>query len=122
MLEYVHFVPGRLRLKISELRNRQRAGQAEAYVATIPVVKSVVANPTTGSLTISFERNESATRDLWNRLCALGYALGPCPEPATIGLVFIDNFGGKGLGRTVLTAVLEAVVQQSAQALVRAFL
>src|SRR5215469_17728843 len=98
MLEYVHFVPGRLRLKISALRNRQRAGQAEAYVATIPVVKSVVANPTTGSLTISFERNESATRDLWNRLCALGYALGPCPEPATIGLYSLIISAAKGSG------------------------
>ena len=122
MLEYVHFVPGRLRLKISGLRNRQRAEQAQAYVATIPVVKSVVANPTTGSLTISFEKNESATRDLWSRLCALGYALGPCPEPVTIGSVFIDNFGGNGLGRAVLAAVLEAVIQQSAPALARALL
>jgi hypothetical protein len=36
MLEYVHFVPGRLRLKNSELRNQRGAAEAEAYALTIP--------------------------------------------------------------------------------------
>ena len=122
MLEYVHFVPGRLRLKISELRSEYRAAQAEAFVAKIPVVERVVANPATGSLTINFEKNECAARDLWSRLCGKGYASGPFPEPATVRPISIDNPGGNGLGRVLLTAVLEAVVQRSAQALVHALM
>lgn len=40
MLEYIHFVPGRLRLKISRLRNYRSAAEAEAFVAEIPSVKA----------------------------------------------------------------------------------
>jgi hypothetical protein len=121
ILEYLHFVPGRLRLKLSELRDQRRAAEAEAYAAAIPVVKSVVANPITGSLTIYFEKDEFAIYDLWNRLCTQGYASGPSPKASISGSISMDN-GGARLGRAVVTAVFEAVVQHSAQALVRALL
>ena len=122
MLEYLHFVPGRLRLKISELKDQRRAAEAEAYAAAIPVVKSVVANPITSSLTINFEKEEFAIYDLWNRLCEQGYASGPCPKGPISGSVPTDNLVGKRFGRAVVSAVVEAIVQHSAQALVRALL
>jgi Heavy metal associated domain 2 len=122
MLEYLHFVPGRLRLKISELKDQRRAAEAEAYAAAIPVVKSVVANPVTGSLTINFEKDEFAIYDLWNRLCEQGYASGPCPKEPIRGSGPTDNLVGKRFGRAVVSAVVEAIVQHSAQALVRALL
>ena len=122
MLEYVHFVPGRLRLKNSELRNQRKAAEAEGYASTIPVVKSVIANPLTGSLTINFEDSKLAIDDLWRSLCAQGYASGPCPEPATSRSASLDNSGGDPLGRVVVTAIVEAIVHHSAQALVRALL
>jgi hypothetical protein len=122
MLEYVHFVPGRLRLKNSKLRNQRGAAQAEAYALTIPVVKNAVANPLTGSLTIIFEDGASAIDDLWCCLCAQGYASGPCPVPATSRSAPLDDLGGKGLERVVVTAIVEAIVSRSAQALVRALL
>jgi hypothetical protein len=122
MLEYLHFVPGRLRLKISELRHQRRAAEAEAYVSAIPAVRSTVANPTTGSLTINFDHHELSTRDLWQRLWEQGYVASRYPEPTTIGSASMDNPGGDRLGRVVMTAVVEAIVQHSAQALVRALL
>ena len=85
MLEYVHFVPGRLRLKISELRHSGSAAEAEANVAAIPVVKSAVANPTTGSLTIIYDRQRASIGDLWESLRAQGYVSSLRPEPVAIG-------------------------------------
>jgi hypothetical protein len=80
MLEYVHFCTWSMRLKISELRDHRRTAEAEAYAVAIPVVKNVVANPVTGSLTINFAKDEIAISCLWDRLYAQGYASGPCPK------------------------------------------
>ena len=73
MLEYVHFVPGRLRLKITALRQQRIAAEAAAKVAALPMVTSAVANPLTGSLTINFDRRQLSIGDLWEQLRGLGY-------------------------------------------------
>lgn len=122
MLEYFHFVPGRLRLKISELKHRPRAAEAEVYCSAIPGVKNAAANHVIGSLTINFDRDQLAIADLWERLGARGYAVGPCPRPPTIGSGSVDHPGAVRIVRTVMTAFVEAIVQHSAQAVVRALL
>ena len=118
MLEYVHFVPGRLRLKITTLKNQRRAAEAEANVAAIPMVTSAVANPLTGSLTINFDRQRLSIGDLWERLRTLGYVSESRLEPAALtGRPDVDRFG-----RAIAAALVEAALQHSAQALVRALL
>jgi hypothetical protein len=116
MLEYVHFVPGRLRLKTTTLKNQRRAAEAEANVAAIPMVTAAVANPLTGSLTINFDRQQLSIGDLWEKLRTLGYVSESLPAP-TVDSPDTDRFG-----RVLAAALIEAVVQQSAQALVRALL
>ena len=96
--------------------------EAEAYAAAIPVVKSVMANPITGSLTINFEKRELAIGELWARLCARGYAAGPCPTAPATRSVVTHGSGGDWLVRVLFTAIIEAIVQRSAQTLVRALL
>jgi len=81
MLEYVHFVPGRLRLKTTALKSQRRAAEAEANVAAIPMVTAAVANPVTGSLTINFDRHQLSIADLWEKLRTLGYVSETRPEP-----------------------------------------
>ena len=71
---------------------------------------------------IHFEKGEFAIDDLWNRLCAQGYAMGPSPRAPLRTSISADNLGGDRLGRAMVSAVVEAVVQHSAQALVRALL
>jgi len=122
MLEYVHYVPGRLRLKIHALRHQRRAAQAEANVGAIPMVTGVVANPITGSLTIIFDRQQLSIGDLWGRLRALGYVSENCSEPTVIGCALIEGPDSDRFGRVVTSALIEAVVQHSAQALLRALL
>ena len=120
MLEYVHFVPGRLRLKISELRHRRRAAEAETVVAGISGVRRVVANPTTGSLTINFDPEELSIRDLWERLRVQGYVSGR--EPTSVRVSSVEWPDTARFGRALMAGVLDAVVQHSAQLLVRALL
>ncbi len=120
MLEYVHFVPGRLRLKISELRHRRRAAEAETVVAGISGVSCVVANPTTGSLTINFDPEQLSVRDLWERLRVQGYVSGR--EPTPVRASSIEWPDTARFGRALMAGVLDAIVQHSAQMLVRALL
>jgi lysyl-tRNA synthetase class II len=115
MLEYVHFVPGRLRLKTTTLKNQRRAAEAEANVAAIPMV-TAAANPLTGSLTINFDRQQLSIGDLWEKLRMLGYVSENRPEPT------VDSRDADRFGRVLAAALIEAVVQHSAQALVRALL
>jgi Heavy metal associated domain 2 len=120
MLEYVHFVPGRLRLKISELRHRRRAAEAETVVVGISGVSRVVANPITGSLTITFDPKELSIRDLWERLRVQGYVSDR--DPTSVRVSSVEWPDTARFGRALMAGVLDAIVQHSAQLLVRALL
>jgi hypothetical protein len=121
MLEYAHFVPGRLRLKLSELRDQHRAAEAEADIARMAGVTGVVANPATGSLTINFDQ-ELSLDDLWKNLRASGHVANRCLEPSAIAHSWVDDIGAERFGRVVMAALLDTVLQHSAKALVRALL
>jgi cation transport ATPase len=122
MLEYVHFVPGRLRIKIAELRHRRNAAEAEANVGAIAIVKSAVVNPMTGSLTIVYDHQRASIDDLRESLRAQGYVSNRCPEPVATGSSASGNSDAARFGRAVMRAVLEAAVQHSTHILVRALL
>ena len=121
MLEYMHLVPGRLRLKLSELRNQSSASEAEAYIRTVPGVTGVAANPATGSVIINFGR-ELSIDELWESLRAKGYVSTRFAEPYTAGQLLVHSVGVERFGPAVTAALLDAVVRHSAQALVRALL
>ena len=86
MLEYVHFVPGRLRIKIAELRHRRNAAEAEANVGAIAIVKSAVVNPITGSLTIVYDHQRASIGDLWNPCGRKVMSQTGAPSPSRPGL------------------------------------
>lgn len=122
MLEYVHFVPGRLRLKITALRHERRAVEAEAKIGAIANVTNARANALTGSLTVEFDRQRLSIGDMWEKLQALGYVSGHHLKPSVTGRAPSEGPGADRFGRAVTAAVIEALVQYSAQALVRTLL
>lgn len=121
MLECVHFVPGRLRLKLSELRNQCSASEAETYIKAIPGVTGAAANPATGSLTINFGKEHSLD-ELWECLREKGYVSGRIDAPCAAAHSWMESVGAERLGRVLSVALLDAVVRHSAQALLRALL
>jgi Heavy metal associated domain 2 len=122
MLEYTHFVPGRLRLKIPELRNQRRAAETAAEIRAMPAVTKVIANPATGSLTINYDRRELVISDLWEKLSAKGYVSGLCPQPVGAKAASVDGGSTQRFAPTILAALFDALIQQSAQVLVRELL
>jgi cation transport ATPase len=122
MLEYVHFILGRLRLKITNLRHKSRAADAEAKVGAIRGVTAARANPLTGSLTINFDRSRLSIGELWKELQELGYVPETCPQPENTGCVSASDPDRHRFGRLIPDALIEAVIQHSAQTLIRAFL
>ena len=122
MLEYTHFVPGRLRIKTPELRDRSRAAETATALAAMPAVTRVAANPITGSLTINFDKRELPISQLWESLLAKGYVSGRCPEPAGAGDWSGNGGNTKRFAQAVMAALFDAIVQHSAQALVRGLL
>jgi hypothetical protein len=122
MLEYVHFVPGRLRLKHSRLRDYRDAAEARIFVAELRAVTTAVANPATGSLTIIFDEKQLPIEELWDALRARAYVSGPCPEFGANGTPSVFGLEPDRFGRAVLDAVVEALVRYSASALMRSLL
>lgn len=122
MLEYIHFVPGRLRVKILELRDERKAAETAAEIAAMPAVTKVVANAITGSLTINFDKRQLPIAQLWERLLTRGYVSGGCPDPAGVRAGSTNGQSTSRLARSVMAALFDAIVQHSAQAFVRELL
>jgi hypothetical protein len=122
MLEYVHFVPGRLRLKHSRLRDYREAAEARVFAAKIRSVRTAAVNPATGSLTITFDQHQLSIEELWDFLTAGQYVSGRCPVFAAIDSPSRSGLEANRFGRAVVDAVVEALVRHSASALVRKLL
>jgi hypothetical protein len=122
MLEYVHYVPGRLRLKHSRLRDYRDAAEARSFAAKIHAVRTAAVNPATGSLTITFDEQQLSIEELWDALTAGQYASGPCPESAAVNIASAFGVEANRFGRAVLDAAVESLVRYSASALVRTLL
>ena len=122
MPEHLHFVPGRLRLKISQLKHPGRAAEAERYLAATAGITSVTANPVTGSLTIHFDSREISIAVLWKALQKGAYVSSPCPQPIGVGYASPDGTRTGQLADAVIAAFAESIARHTAAALIRAML
>jgi copper chaperone CopZ len=78
---YIHHVPGRLRLRLRQLKANQPAAQAACEaLRPLPGVTHVDSNPATGSVTIRYDCRESALEEVWEVLHRQGLVGSPIPD------------------------------------------
>lgn len=119
MLEYVHSVPGRLRIQGPLFRGKTgMAASARARLAAIDGVSSVTANSCTGSLTIYYDRHVLSCDALWEQLHRAGYVSGIAPAQGSARPEPL----GQALVETASRALVSKLAEQSASMLVRALI
>jgi hypothetical protein len=79
----VHHLPGRLRLRSAALKGNARAGEnARELLAEIAGLRSVTANPQTGSLLLDYDPAVIAPDRIAELLASRGFVLSPTTEEA----------------------------------------
>jgi hypothetical protein len=126
MHEYSHHLPGRLRLRFPQLKNRPTyAAQLTASIARIDGVVSVDANVITGGLLIFYDLERADSSGLWHALSATlvahdlsGQVNQQLPQPRAPGASkMVDKVADKVVG-----SLVEKLVERSAVALIASLL
>lgn len=77
----VHYLPGRLRLRLDRLRgNPEQARRFEAELAAVPGVRRVQAKPASGSLLLEYRPAALRSADARAELAAALHRLFPAAE------------------------------------------
>jgi hypothetical protein len=126
MHEYSHHLPGRLRLRFPQLKNRPAcAAQLTASIARIDGVVSVDANAVTGGLLIFYDIERADSNGLWQALSATLAAHDlsdqvnqQLPQARAPGRsTMVDKVADKVVG-----SLVEKLVERSAVALIASLL
>lgn len=71
---YCHITPGRLRVRVSNLKNRQEAAKSlEVLMVSQPGIKHARANPVTGNVLIRFDSKLASCESVLESLADLGH-------------------------------------------------
>lgn len=127
---YVHHVPGRLRVRAAAVKgSEEKAAAVRALLEPVSGVRSVAANPLTGSVTIHYDQQVTNHLRLMDLLDERGYFLG-CPVAAPVAAPVMNvsvsrspkSQLGSMVATTVATFVVEKVVEHAILALLATLL
>jgi len=114
MIQYIHHVPGRLRLSAKVFRcNAVKTQNIAAMLEAITGVTSVTTNPRAGSITIHYDPDQCTRLDLLNALERFGCS-GNLPQPEKVNNDHVGALFGK--------ALVGALAQRTASSLIGALL
>lgn len=66
-IEILHYMPGRIRLKVPYIKNNQKiCGVIHQHASSIKGVRSIEANPTTGSVLVRFDKDDTKIMQILN--------------------------------------------------------
>lgn len=102
--EWVHAIPGRLRVKVAAIKKDPAAAAAmESRLRQERDIIDAVASPVTGSILIRYDPERTSPRTILARLARHGLSAS-VPEPSSLSL--LSNELGKTLGMELLKLAL----------------
>lgn len=124
MAQYMHHVPGRLRIKSPVLKRNEQEAKAvqELLLDQQGVLRSEV-NPLTGSILVLYDGSVVQVQWIVGLLKRQGYLESSVlVHPAALSFKQPFKQPMSGAGEVLLKALVEALVERSAAALIRAVL
>jgi hypothetical protein len=119
LVNYIHDLPGRLRVRSATIkRNPREAQRIHAAVSAMEGVSAVEVNLRTGSLTVAYAIEETSSLRLLGALDGMGYTLpvtSPRPSEALARV-------GERVVKVAVRVTIDALIERSAIALVRALI
>lgn len=99
-IRVVHAIPGRIRLKVRNLKNNPTSAQeVAARLRKLAGVDTVEANATTGSVLVTYGSGKSRSAEIPPKLSeAFGSALFPGVDPSEVHRQLSGHGGGNGNG------------------------
>ena len=117
MSQYIHHVPGRIRVRSKAFRCRsEKARAAESRLLALDGVRQVRVNSHAGSITVHYDSSLLVQSDLLAVLEQCG-CLG-----VTIRSDEVSRKAGEMFGKALVGAVVQKAVEQSARTLVGALI
>jgi hypothetical protein len=121
MAQYLHSVPGRLRVQCRTLKGKDHlADSARSHLHRLGGVISTDLRPLTGSIVVSYDSTRTSSGAILEALRDGGY-IREIPR-ASAGAPSVSRLGGVGskIGDKVVDKLLETVIERSALALIGA--
>ncbi len=123
MAAYVHSVPGRLRVKVPEIRYRNDLCESIAReIDTESGVRSVAVNPLTGSIKIRYDESVTGKEDLLGLLQSQGYFDPHRVSLSDGGLGAAAKRSSDALGRAVVSWALGKALEANGLGLLAALI
>jgi len=117
MSQYIHHVPGRIRVRAQAFRCRsEQARAAQSRLLELAGVRQVQVNPRAGSITVHYDWALLKQADILSVLEHCG-CLG-----ATSGSDEVSRKAGELFGKALVGAVVQKAIEQSARTLVGALI
>jgi copper chaperone CopZ len=115
MKQYIHSVPGRLRIKTSIVkRNPSMAKHVEKFMSQLRGVKSVYSNPTTGSVLVRYDSKTINSNTILDTFKTFGLINKTQIISLDEHINETASKAGHALRKIILGTVVENIIENSA--------
>jgi copper chaperone CopZ len=121
MTQYVHHVPGRLRVRsIAVKHDPAQALAVKGRIGGLPGVQAVQVRPVTGSITVTYDATSTSVHAIMGALKAQGHVHADTPTHFTVSAPAAASLPTNKIASTVATVAVEKALERSAAAIIAA--